>query len=89
MLFGCCFLLVYLFYRGVKLVYFYNFSGVGGGVQHFPGESNFFSRGGGGFQLLITKETYRTCDFLSGWVGSGPHPPSGSAHEDELTLKAP
>ena len=34
-------------------------------------------QGGGGVQLLITMETYKTCNFPGGW-GSGlpvPHPP--------------
>ena len=40
------------------------------GVQHFPVGSNFFQGrigGRGGVQLLISIETYRTCDFPGGW----------------------
>ena len=40
-----------------------------------------FSKGGGGFQMLISIETHITCDF-PGLGGSGPPIPlSGSAHE--------
>ena len=38
------------------------------GVQHFLRGSNFFE-GGGGVQMLISIETYITCDFPG---GSGP-----------------
>ena len=38
------------------------------GVQHFPGGGG----GGGGVQMLISIETYRTCDFPG---GSGPLSP--------------
>ena len=37
-----------------------------------------FSRGGGEVQMLISIETYITCDFP--WGVRTPYPPSGSAH---------
>ena len=45
-------------------------------VQHFPGESNFSSRGGG-VQMLISIETHITCDFPA---GSGPLIPPLDPH---------
>ena len=61
----------------------FGFHGRGSNIFHVEG-SNFFQRvcvcvcvcvwggGGGGVQLLIPKETYRTCDFPGG--GWGPDP---------------
>ena len=41
-----------------------NFSKDPEGIQHFPGGgSNFFQ----GVQMLISIETYLTCDFPRGW----------------------
>ena len=42
----------------------------GGGLQLFPG----------GVQVLISIETYITCDFTGEGVRN-PYPPSGSAHD--------
>ena len=60
---------------------------VPGCVQHFPGCGvQLFPGGGGGgggrVQILISMETYRTCDFpLS---VQNPYPPSGSAHDPHM-----
>ena len=48
-------------------------------VQHFPEVFNFFQgggEGGGGVQMLISVETYITCDFPGGGGGGGltPYP---------------
>ena len=72
--------------KGVFVGFFYNYifygskgskhlSGGGGGVQLFIIISFFFFLGGGGgwgVQILISIETYITCDFSGGGGGSGP-----------------
>ena len=36
--------------------------------------------GGGGLQMLISVETYITCDFQGRWEGADPYSPSGYVH---------
>ena len=57
-----------------------NFSKDPEGVQHFPGGRGVptFSRGGG-VQMLISIETYITCDFPEGGM-SGPSIPPLDPH---------
>ena len=57
-------------------------------VQHFHGGSNFFQgAGGGGVQLLISKETHVTCDLPGGSLD--PLYRSGSAHALRHTVESP
>ena len=44
------------------------------GVQHFPGGSNFYQRGGGS-NCFFPIETHITCDFPGGGRGRTPCPP--------------
>ena len=48
------------------------FIGGGGGVQLFIIIFFFWGGGLGGVQILISIETYITCDFSGGGGGSGP-----------------
>ena len=54
-------------------IFFYGSKGSkhlsGGGVQLFINISFFFGGGGGGVQILISIETYITCDFSGGGGG--------------------
>ena len=47
--------------------------------QHFP-FSGGREGGGGVVQMLLSKETYGTCDFPGGEGSPDPYPLSGSAH---------
>ena len=63
---------ILILYQGSRRVHYFPGGGGGGGVK-------LFSRGVGGFQMLISLETHvRTCYFPVGV--SRPLSPSGSAH---------
>ena len=46
-----------------------------GGPTFFRGGGSNFFQGGGGGQMLISIETYITCDFVEGSVPLPPPPP--------------
>ena len=50
------------------------FKGFRGGLTFSRGEGNFFHRGWGGVQWIISIETHITCDF-PGWGGADPISP--------------
>ena len=69
------------------MVYFkekYNFLRFQGVSNIFQdGGSSFFQgEGGGRVKILISMETYRTCDFP--FLVRTPYPPSGSAHDPDM-----
>ena len=72
----CCFFATILYFLRFKRVEtFIGGRGGGGGVQLFIIFFFFLGGGGvGGVQILISIETYITCDF-SGGGGGGPGPP--------------
>ena len=67
--------LYYIFLRFKRVETF--IGGGGGGVQLF---FFFFFGGGGGVQILISIETYITCDFSGGGGGPDHLSLSGFAH---------
>ena len=50
------------------------------GVHYFPGGVNFFQRGGEGSNFNFYRNPCTYLLFSRGGGGSGPQPPSGSAH---------
>ena len=66
--------LYYIFLRFKRVETFIGGGGGGGGVQLFIiiFFFFFFFGGGGGVQILISIETYITCDFSGGGGGGGP-----------------
>ena len=67
------------------MVYFkekYNFLMFQGVSNIFQDGGPAFSRWGGGVKILISMETYRTCDFP--FLVRTPYPPSGSAHDPDM-----
>ena len=50
-------------------------------VQHFPGGGGPTFFRGGGFQMLISIETHKACDFPGGGGVQTPYPASGSTHD--------
>ena len=73
--FFCNYIIFFTVQKGRNI---YRGGGGGGGATFYY----FFFWGGGGWgvQILISIETYITCDFSGGGGGSGPPIPSGFAH---------